>query len=355
MLITLVSFFIILIILILAHELGHFFTAKLFKVRVEEFGIFYPPRIFSFKKVETVYSLNAIPLGGFNKLAGEEDPNIPGSLASKSIPVRLLVLSAGSLMNILLPVLLLSIAFMIPHLESVNPNSTDKGQVFVIEVVANSPAAKAGIEPNDIILSANGETVQNVTDYERIVKSNYGTEIAVAVKHDNGSLAEVKLTPQANASASQGATGVAITDAVRKTDSFWVAIPNGAKSFWNMIVLFKDGIIGMIRGTVPVNLTGPVGLAQMTGEIVKTGMSNLLSFAAVISLNLGILNIFPIPAMDGGRIVFVLLEWVRRGKRVSPKVEGMVHSIGFMLLMIVFLVISYLDILRIFQGGSLGM
>ena len=355
MLITLVSFFLILIILILAHELGHFFSAKLFKVRVEEFGIFMPPRIFSFKKGETVYSLNAIPLGGFNKLAGEEDPDAPGSLAGKSIPVRLLVLSAGSLMNILLPVILLSIAFMIPHLESVNPNSADKGQVFVIEVVANSPAAKAGIKPNDIILNANGETVQNIDDYERIVKANYGTEITVDVKHDDGTIAEVKLTPQANAPASQGATGVAITDAVRKSDSFWIAIPDGVKSYWNMIILFKDGIIGMIRGTVPVSVTGPVGLAQLTGEVVKTGIANLLSFAAVISLNLGILNIFPIPAMDGGRIVFVLLEWVRHGKRVSPKVEGLVHSIGFILLMIVFLVISYHDILRIIQGGSLGL
>ena len=124
MLITLVSFFIMLIVVILAHELGHFFTAKISKVRVEEFGIFLPPRLFSFKKGETTYSLNAIPLGGFNKLAGEEDPKVPASLASKSIPIRLLVLSAGSLMNILLPVILLAVAFMIPHLESVNPNST---------------------------------------------------------------------------------------------------------------------------------------------------------------------------------------------------------------------------------------
>jgi len=354
MLVTLVSFFLILIILILAHELGHFFTAKLFKVRVEEFGIFLPPRIFSFKKGETVYSMNAIPLGGFNKLAGEEDPNVPGSLAGKSIPVRLIVLSAGSIMNILLPIVLLSIAFMIPHLESVSVNSTDKGQVFVMEVVANSPAAKAGIKVNDIILDAKGEPVQNVNGYENIILSNLGTEITVTVKHYDGSIAEVKLTPQVNAPASQGATGVAITNAVRKSDPFWVAIPNGAKSYWNMIVLFVSGIVGMIKGSVPVNLTGPVGLAQLTGEIVKTGIANLLSFAAVISLNLGIINIFPIPAMDGGRIVFVLLEWVRRGKRVSPKTEAMVHSIGFMLLMLLFIVISYHDILRIIQGGSIG-
>ncbi|MGP8081232.1 MAG: RIP metalloprotease RseP [Dehalococcoidales bacterium] len=354
MLITLVSFFLILIILILAHELGHFFTAKLFKVRVEEFGIFLPPRIFSFKKGETVYSLNAIPLGGFNKLAGEEDPKVPGSLAGKSIPVRLIVLSAGSVMNILLPIILLSIAFMIPHLESVNANSTDKGQVFVMEVVSNSPADKAGIKVNDIILDANGQPVQNVDDYENIVLSNLGTEITVTVKHYNGTIADVELTPQANAPATQGATGVAITNAVRKSDPFWVAIPNGAISYWNMIVLFVTGVVGMIKGSVPVSLTGPVGLAQLTGEIVKTGIANLLSFAAVISLNLGIVNIFPIPAMDGGRIVFVLLEWARRGKRVSPKTEAMVHSIGFMVLMILFLVISYHDILRIVQGGSIG-
>ena len=354
MLVTLVSFFLILIILILAHELGHFFTAKFFKVRVEEFGIFLPPRIFSFKKGETVYSMNAIPLGGFNKLAGEEDPNVPGSLAGKSIPVRLIVLSAGSIMNILLPIVLLSIAFMIPHLESVSVNSTDKGQVFVMEVVANSPAAKAGIKVNDIILDAKGEPVQNVNGYENIILSNLGTEITVTVKHYDGSIAEVKLTPQVNAPASQGATGVAITNAVRKSDPFWIAIPNGAKSYWNMIVLFVSGIVGMIKGSVPVNLTGLVGLAQLTGEIVKTGIANLLSFAAVISLNLGIINIFPIPAMDGGRIVFVLLEWVRRGKRVSPKTEAMVHSIGFMLLMLLFIVISYHDILRIIQGGSIG-
>jgi regulator of sigma E protease len=353
MLITLVSFFLILIVLILVHELGHFFTAKLFKVRVDEFGIFLPPRMFSFKKGETVYSLNWIPVGGFNKLAGEEDPTVPGGLAAKSIPVRLLVLSAGSIMNIILPVFLLCIAFMIPHLESVSLDTTAKSQVFVMEIVANSPAAKTDIKVNDIILSAAGQEVQNVASFETIVKANYGKEITVTVKHYDGKTEEVKLIPEANAPVTQGATGLAITNAVRKTDTFWAAIPNGLKSYWNMIVLFKDGIAGMIKGTVPVNVTGPVGLAQLTGQIVKTGIANLLSFAAVISLNLGIINIFPIPAMDGGRNVFVLLEWVRRGKRVSPKTEGMIHTIGFMLLMILFLVISYHDILRIISGQSL--
>jgi regulator of sigma E protease len=355
MLITLVSFFLLLIVLILAHELGHFFTAKLFKVKVEEFGIFLPPRIFSFKKGETVYSLNAVPLGGFNKLAGEEDPKVPGSLAGKSIPVRLLVLSAGSLMNIILPLILLSIAYMIPHFASVNNIQTDNGEVLVLEVVANSPSAKAGIKVNDIIINADGEPILNVGDYERIIKANLGEEITVNIKHPDSRTEEVKITPQANSPASQGATGVAITTVVRESSPFWKAIPQGAVSYWNMILLFKDGIVGMIKGTVPIEVTGPVGMAQMTGEIIKTGFANLLMFAAVISLNLGILNIFPIPAMDGGRIVFVLLEWVRRGKRVSPKTEGMIHTIGFILLMIVFVIIAYKDILRIISGTSLGL
>ena len=354
MLITLASFFLILIIIILVHELGHFFTAKLFKVRVEEFGIFMPPRIISFKKGETVYSLNAIPLGGFNKLAGEEDPKVPGGLSGKSIPVRLLVLGAGSLMNIILPLILLSIAYMIPHLESVDNIMTDNGEVYVLEVVANSPAANAGITANAIILNVGGELILNVGDYERIVKANLGQEITITIKHPDSSTVEVKLTPQADAPATQGATGVTITTVVRKDYPFWEAIPHGVTSYWDMIVLFKDGIVGMIKGTVPVNVTGPVGIAQMTGEVVRTGIANLLRFAAAISLNLGILNIFPIPAMDGGRIVFVLLEWVRRGKRISPKTEGMVHTIGFILLMIVFLIISYNDTVRLISGRSLG-
>jgi regulator of sigma E protease len=354
MLITLVSFFLILIILILAHEFGHFIIAKLFKVRVDEFGVFMGPKIFKFKKGETVYSLGCIPIGGFNKLAGEDDPAVPGGLAGKSIPVRLLVLSAGSIMNILLPVVLLGIALMIPHLESVNPDTTDNSQVYVLEVVANSPASNAGIKVNDIILSANGETVKSVADYTRIVQANYGIQIDVVTKHSDGSTAEVELTPRANAAVDQGATGVSITDAINTSETFWKAIPDSFVSFWNMIVLFKDGIVDMIKGTVPVSVTGPVGLAQLTGQVVKTGISNLLSFAAIISLNLGIINIFPIPAMDGGRNVFVLLEWVRRGKRISPKIESMVHSIGFILLMILFLVIAYHDIARIVQGGSLG-
>lgn len=351
---TLVWFFLLLVVLILAHELGHFFSAKLFKVKVEEFGIFLPPRILFFKKGETIYSLNAIPLGGFNKLAGEVDPNVPGGLAAKSISVRLAVLSAGSLMNIILPLILLSVAYMIPHLESARDIMKDKGEAYILEVVANSPAERAGIKVNDVIISVNGEAVYNVGDYKRIIDSNLGKEVIATIKHLNGNIEEIKLTPQTDAPATQGATGVALTTVVRTNYPFWEAIPQGAIGYWDMLLLFKDGIAGLIKGAVPVELTGPVGIAQMTGEIVKTGIANLLRFAAIISLNLGIVNIFPIPAMDGGRIVFVLLEWVRRGKRVSVETERTIHAIGFILLMIAFVLIAYRDIARIISGGTLG-
>ncbi len=148
-LITVVVFIGILAVLILAHELGHFATAKASGVLVKEFGIGFPPRLLSVKRGETIYSLNAIPLGGFTKMAGEEDPKTSRSLAGKPIRTRLLVLSAGSLMNIILPLLLFSIAFMVPH-------NVVEGQVIITDIAPNSPAARAGIEPGDTLLSING-------------------------------------------------------------------------------------------------------------------------------------------------------------------------------------------------------
>jgi regulator of sigma E protease len=133
----------------------------------------------------------------------------------------------------------------------------------------------------------------------------------------------------------------------------WKAVPVGVKACFETFVLFKNGIINMIIGTVPAEFTGPVGIAQMTGQIVQAGISPLLEFASFLSINLAIINLFPLPALDGGRIVFVLVEWMRRGKRIAPKTEGIVHLIGFALLMVFFLAVTYQDILRIIAGESI--
>jgi regulator of sigma E protease len=337
-------------VLILAHELGHFITAKASGVRVEEFGLGFPPRLLSVRRGETRYSLNAIPLGGFVKMAGEEDPKVSRSLASKGIGIRLLVLSAGSLMNLLLPLLLFSIAFMIPH-------NLVNGQVMIEEVNSDSPAAKAGIEPGDTLLSVNRKPVNNTGDLHRYIQLNLGNEITILTKHSDSTTEDIQVIPRWKPPEGQGAIGILVRTAnptiVSQSEPFWRAIPSGVNALIETFILFKNGIISMIIGSAPVALAGPVGIAQLTGEVVKAGISPLLEFAAFLSLNLAIINLFPLPALDGGRIAFVLLEWVRRGKRVSPKREGLIHAIGFALLMVAFIALTYQDIARIIGGDSL--
>lgn len=350
MLTTIGAFVGIIVVLIIAHEFGHFIAAKSFRVRVHEFGLGFPPRVFSTRRGETVYSLNAIPLGGFTKMAGEEDPKVPRSLASKRIGTRILVLSAGSIMNIILPLLLFSIAFMLPH-------NLVIGKVVVEEVALNSPAARAGIEPGDTLLSFNQKPVHNTGDLQRYIQLNLGKESTIVVQHSDSTTESVQLVPRWRPPEGQGAMGITVrmidATVVRQSEPPWRAAPLAVSACVETFVLFKNGIIGMATGTTPFEVAGPVGIAQITGEVAKAGISPLLEFAAFLSINLALINIFPLPALDGGRILFVLLEWVRRGKRVSPKTEGLVHFIGFATLISVIMVITYRDIIRIISGGSL--
>ena len=354
MVLTLVSFFAVLIVLVLVHEFGHFITAKAMKVRVDEFGLFYPPRLWGIRRGETLYSINSIPIGGFVKLAGEEDPKIPGSLASKSKKARLLILSAGALMNLILPVFLLAIAFMVPHTNVEAPS-------IVGGVSPNSPAEQAGIQAGDTILAINNLEVNNPNELSRYVQIYLGCEVPLLIQSTDGTQRVVNIVPRWKPPEDQGAVGVKwdveaiITQQVvtTKSEPFWRAVPMGFTNCIQTFVLFKNGIISMVIGATPANLLGPVGIAQLTGEVAKAGLSPLLEFAAAFSINLGILNLFPLPALDGGHIVFIFLEWVRRGKRVSPKTENMVHLIGFALLFTLILFFTYNDIARIISGGSI--
>jgi regulator of sigma E protease len=261
------------------------------------------------------------------------------------------VLAAGSLMNLLLPILLFSIAFMVPH-------QTASGQVVVEEVAPNSPAAEAGFRAGDTITEVNDRPVNNTSELTRFIQLNLGAEMTFLVQHSDGTREDIRVAPRWKPPQGQGAVGIAVTTSnatlVKERYPFWRAIPLGATSSVETFILFKNGIVSMIIGTTPVELAGPVGIAQITGEVAKAGISPLLEFAAFLSINLGIINIFPLPALDGGRIAFVLLEWVRRGKRVPARTEAMVHLIGFALLMAFFVAITYQDIVRIISGQSFG-
>jgi regulator of sigma E protease len=318
-------------------------------MKVEEFGLGFPPRLLSFTRGETRYSLNAIPFGGFTRIAGEQDPAETRGLASKGIGARILVLSAGSLMNVLLPLILLTVSFMIPY-------QTVTGQVVITEVMPGSPAAVAGIESGDTIISINGEPINNTSSLSRYIQLNLGKTIDVVISRD-GSNQDVQLIPRWKPPAGQGAIGILATmenpTVVSQSYPFWRAVPMGVTEFGQTFVLYKNGIISMIIGAAPADVIGPVGIVQFTGELARTGAGPVLEFAALISMVLAIVNLLPLPALDGGRIVFVLIEWVRRGKRISPRTEGLIHAIGFVLLMGLMVVVTYQDIARIVSGGSL--
>lgn len=340
----------VLSVLILAHELGHYLTAKAAKVKVEEFGLGFPPRLLSKKWGETRYSLNAILFGGFTRLSGEEDPTVPRSLASKSAGTRTLILGAGSLMNLMLAVIIFSITFMIPR-------DVMMGQVLVEAVAPASPAAAAGIRPGDIILSADEETVNNNSELSRYVQFNLGKEITLLIQHEDATTEYIKVVPRWEPPEGEGAIGVTIgtinATVITQREPLWKVVPLGAVKLFDYLVLYKDGLVGIFTGQVTATLLGPVGIAQLTGEVAKVGILPLLNLAGLFSLLLGVFNLFPLPALDGGRIAFVFLEWVRRGKRVPAKIEGLIHAAGFALLLVFLVAITYQDITRVFSGESL--
>lgn len=350
MILTIVVGIIAISVLIIVHELGHFIAAKATGVWIEEFGIGFPPRLYGKKWGETIYSINWIPFGGFNKLSGEVDPSAPRSLAGRSYGIRLLVLSGGILMNLLLPFLLLSVAYMVPH-DIVN------GQVLIEEVAPSSPAEMAGIKAGDTIISVNDQAVKNGGDLFRYIQLNLGREIAMSLEHADATTETVKLTPRWRPPEGEGAVGVLsrTVDPVIVSESHppWEAIPLGTRSCIEALVLYKNGIIGLILGTIPFTPAGPVGIVQVAGEVAHSGISPVLELTAFISIAIAITQLIPFPALDGGRILFVLLEWVRRGKRVSPKIEGIVHSIGFIILLGLLVLITYQDIIRWISGESL--
>ncbi|GBD10470.1 Putative zinc metalloprotease [bacterium HR23] len=372
MITTILLFVGILAVLVLVHELGHYLTARALGIRVLEFGVGYPPRLVGIRWGETVYSLNLLPLGGFVRLEGEENPTSPRSFASKGLLTRFTVLIAGAGMNALLPVVIFTALFMVPTPQVV-------GKVALVSVAPGSPAERAGLKAGDIVLAIDGHPIRNAADLNARVRLNLGRATVWEVERPTYLLTQplgiggefgggpppvakverltTVVTPRWRAPEGQGPTGVLVRvlepRVVRISEPFWRAVPKGLARMGEVLILFRNEIVRAIIGASPVQFAGPIGIAQATGEVAQLGWTALLQWTALLSLNLAILNVLPIPMLDGGRLLFLAIEFVRRGRRLSPQREGLVHFIGFLVLMLFIAVVSYFDIVRLIRGESL--
>jgi regulator of sigma E protease len=343
-------FAVILIGLVVAHEFAHFLTAKLFGVYVIEFGIGFPPKAWGFHIGETEYTINWLPLGGFVRLLGEEDPTHPRSLASRPRWQRFIVLAAGSVMNLILPIVLFAFAFTIPHQESV-------GRAIIAEVVPDSPAAVAGLQQNDIIYSIGGRNAKNSIEAGRLIRLNLGHKTDIVVKRA-ADFETITVTPRWTPPSGQGPTGIRIAPQYGFTETVsqppWESLPNGFRTTIDTMILARNEFISWFKGGSGPEVAGPVAIAQTTGEVARDGgISPLLELSALLSINLGIMNLLPLPMLDGGRVMFLLIEVLRRGRRIAPEKEAMVHLVGFVLFLALAVVVTFADVSRIVNGDSL--
>lgn len=324
---------IVLSILVMIHEFGHFIVAKLSGTKVNEFSIGLGPRLFMKKYGETEYSFRILLFGGYCALAGEDEKsNDRRAVTNQPWYTRLGIFAAGPLMNIVMTFILLIIVFYIVG----SPVPT------VSSVLNGYPAEKAGILPGDKIVMINNTKINDWDTLQNIINSNSGIKLRFTVERNNVILTK-DIIPTYDKNASKPMIGIV----PQYKRSLPLAFNMGVKQtiyFSKMIIL---SLYMLITGKVSANdLMGPVGIVQAIGTEAKTGILNLMTFAALISVNLGLFNLLPFPALDGGRILFVLIEKIR-GRPVDPEKEGFVHYIGFILLMALMLFVTYRDLIRI--------
>ena len=392
-------------LLVLVHEFGHFITAKWAGIRVEEFSIGFPPRLVGIRKRETkgweviwfsgkrnaedvydettqkqtpfsgtsggvssigkpvtnhtIYSISLIPIGGFVRMPGEngdihdESGNYdPNSFAAKSAGKRLIVLVAGVTMNVILAMVLFTIAFGFGEPELLPQIGT---------VVSGSPAAASGLRAGDTIVSANGQPTKFFGDLQNIVNAElqadhnkHDTVPVVLQYHHTGStqLITTTVNVREHPPSGQGPMGIVAGDkVVYDSLPLWQAPVRGVQYTFQTTGAFFQAIGQMITGAIPFQVSGPVGIVKITGQVAQSvstdGWWPLLSLTALLSLNLAIINILPFPALDGGRIVLVLVEVLRGGKRLKPEREGIINLIGMAILLTLMVVITFFDVLHL--------
>lgn len=357
---AIIIFIVILGIIIFVHELGHFLAAKRAGMRVDEFGFGFPPRIFGLKRGGTIYSINWIPLGGFVKIKGEngEEARDADSFGAKSLWRRIIVILAGVTMNVLLAFVLFTGGYLfgVPQAIDVIPAGAivSNQTVRIGDVLIGSPAAKAGIMPGDIIETWNGTAVNGSDALRKDIRESTG-DLELKIKRDGvGKI--VPVTPEVLKETGARGLGVELIDVGTIRFPWYLAPVRGAETtlaaIGTIVVSFWGLIVGIFSGKgLSSDVSGPVGIAVITGEAVKIGFRYLIEFTALLSLNLAVINAIPFPALDGGRFLFLIIEALR-GRSVSRKIEGIVHQIGFVLLMLMILAVTYRDLVR--YSGAIG-
>ncbi|MBD3311614.1 MAG: RIP metalloprotease RseP [Candidatus Magasanikbacteria bacterium] len=385
---TVLAFIIVLGLLVFVHEFGHFITARKSGMKVYEFGFGYPPRAFGFYKdpktkkivwvwgkskksglketvggderVEeypaTLYSINWLPIGGFVKIKGEsgEKQDEPDSFGYQKAWKKIVVLVAGVTMNFLLAAILFSTGFMVGLPVDVTGQQDDRAiiieepKVLVQMTEKKSPAEEAGIQFGDKILQINDNEIENSAQVPELIKEIGFNELSLTIERE-GESKEVKLTPANLDSSGDPKIGVSLVEAGIVRYPWYIALYKGfvaaGVTLLNIFIIFYVVIKNLIIGNGMItDVSGPVGIAVMIGQSARLGISYLINITAMLSLSLAVINILPIPALDGGRIIFVLFEKIFR-RPVPLKYEQIAHTIGFLLLMLLVIVVTGRDIL----------
>ncbi|MDD3999197.1 MAG: M50 family metallopeptidase [Candidatus Shapirobacteria bacterium] len=350
-------------ILVLVHELGHFFAAKITGVRVDEFGLGLPPRIIGKKKWGTLWSLNWLPIGGFCSLYGEDPSSAPSGLRngeaefsfqSKNPWQKMLIVLGGVMMNLVLAILIFTVVYAILGV----PKETER--VKIIGVAKSSPAEVAGLKEDDWIKSIGGVEIKKGSELTAQVEKNKGKEIELLIDRNRqeegqGSALSVQVLIREMAPEGEGLMGVVISNTEMekiKWYQFYKGIGAGFKEayFWGKIIaegVFKM-IGGLFSGQMPKDVSGPLGMYEATSSIrMNQGFLAMVHFFGVVSVNLAIVNILPFPALDGGRIIFVFYELLFK-KKANKKFESLVNNLGMMILLGLILLVTIGDVRRIF-------
>jgi len=347
MLLTILAFFLVFTIIALVHEFGHLIFAKRAGIAVPEFGLGFGPNLFTFEKNGTLYKINALPILGYVKIAGideEEEGGKPVPVDQrydrKSVWQKFMSIFAGAFMNLILGFLVYSFIFMFAGVPTGISNE-------IAAISPGSEAAKIGLQTGDRLLAINNQQYKNSEDAIKFIHANPGKKIILTIEH-SGATKKIAATPTLNKKLKVGLIGFSLKPNYHKINPFF-AFYYGAKETLNLCLVILVLLGKLFTGGMSVfDLAGPVGIAQVTGQYAQNGWVSFMSFVAFFSINVAVLNLLPLPALDGGRLFFLLIEAIRR-KPINVELENKIHNVGMMILLGLIAVLTVNDLLRLFR------